>query len=162
VEERNIQGVNALDFPEGLALALELGGGKSDVPGDRGGRTAYGITQATYNTWKKELGHDVWNITPQEVEDIYHKRYWMGAGCDKLPGRLAVSHFIAAIHCGVSPANEFLEDSSWAESAEECRVFAYLSLYRAFLQRLSERPNQQQFLKGWMNRVNKTYRTVTR
>lgn len=150
-----------MDFPQGLALALELEGGKSDVPGDRGGRTAYGITQATYNVWLGRTDKDVWNISTQEVEEIYHKRYWLMAGCDKLPGRLAVAHFIAAIHCGVSPANEFLEDSSWAESAEECRVFAYLSLYRAFLQRLSERPNQQKFLKGWMNRVNKTYRMVT-
>lgn len=152
--------MSTLDFPEGLALVLELEGGKSDVPGDRGGRTAYGITQATYNVWLGRTDKDVWNISSQEVEEIYHRRFWLIAGCDKLPGRLAVAHFVAAVHCGVSPANEFLEDSRWAEAAEDCQVYAYLSLYRAFLQRLAERPNQGKFLAGWMNRVSRTLKAV--
>lgn len=154
-----------MDFPEALKLVLELEGGKSEVKGDRGGRTAYGITQATFDVWNATHGrptHDVWEITESEVEEIYYRRFWLVAECNTLPGRLAVSHFVAAVHCGVAVAADFLEDASWAESAEDCRVFAYLSVYRVHLQRLATKPNQAQFLAGWMNRVSKTLKFVRR
>ncbi len=155
-----------MDFPDALKLVLELEGGKVDAEGDHGGRTAYGITQNTYDLWNVTHGRpkqDVWGITAEEVDDIYYRRFWLIAECDKLPGRLAVAHFVACVHCGVAPANDFLEDSSWAESAEDCRIFAYLSLYRAFLQRIViKKPGQAKFLKGWMNRVSKTLAFVKR
>ncbi len=138
---------------------LELEGGKSNVVGDRGGKTAYGITQETYDDWREDRDLpmvDVFQITQTEVEAIYRERYWYTAGCDKIPGRLAVCVFQAAVHSGPGKAIQWLAAVRWAEALEECQVFAFLSLQREFLIKLSKQPGQDKFRKGWENRISKT------
>ena len=148
-----------MNFNDGLKLVLELEGGKADVPGDRGGRTAHGITQATYDEWREDRdlpSVDVWKITQTEVEAIYSERYWYATGCDKIPGRLAVAAFQAAVHSGPAKARGWLAAVRWAEALEECQVFAFLSLQRDFLMRLAQRDGQEKFRRGWENRISKT------
>lgn len=148
-----------MDFPDALRLVLELEGGKSNVQGDRGGKTNYGITQIAYDDWRKDhdlAPLDVFEITKTEAEAIYRERYWYAAGCDKIPGRLGVCVFQAAVHSGVGNAKAWLEDVRWAEALEECQVFAFLSVQRRFLINLSKQPDQGKFRKGWENRILKT------
>ena len=76
------------DLDRALNFLLEEEGGWSNHPSDRGGATMFGITQATYNAWRKKKGKaplTVRNITQQEAKDLYKEEYWDAAGCDKLP-----------------------------------------------------------------------------
>jgi lysozyme family protein len=65
---------------------------------DRGGRTAYGITQGTFDQWCDDQGaahRDVWTITANEIRAIASGRYWdyLPQYC---PPRLAVAVFDTA------------------------------------------------------------------
>ena len=68
------------DFDKALDFVLRWEGGKADDPHDRGGRTNRGITQLTYNAYRKAKGleiADVWDATLAETGDIYQKRFWV-------------------------------------------------------------------------------------
>lgn len=104
-------------FVRALPVVLRLEGvglpgnptGLADIPGDTGGVTNYGITQATYQEWKGNEYADVREITPHEVEAIYWERYWKAAHCDELPFVLALAHFDCAVNQGVAAAIKMLQ-----------------------------------------------------
>ena len=103
----------------GLADELLLSEGRNrhpgalvDDPDDPGGRTAYGITQATYNADRRDRGlppRDVWLVEAQEVVDIYFQRYW-GRLAKYLPTKLAMAVFDTSVLHGVPYATQRLQD----------------------------------------------------
>lgn len=99
--------VDRAAFERALAVTLELEGGRVDDPVDRGGRTAYGIAQRTYDAWRRTQhlpARDVWLITPPETHAIYWLRYWLGRGrcaaLARISGAVAGAHFDACVHHG--------------------------------------------------------------
>jgi hypothetical protein len=67
------------NFDSAINKMLNLEGGKTYEKADRGGKTNYGITQRTYNSWKDSLKQprkDVFTITVEEAKQIYKKNYW--------------------------------------------------------------------------------------
>jgi lysozyme family protein len=94
--------VNRL-FERALEFVLAREGGFSDDPADPGGATNFGITQATYDAWRRSLDKDpypVLHIVPAEVEVIYRDRYWEPPSCPLLPWPLALVHFDGAVNHG--------------------------------------------------------------
>ena len=82
-----------------------------DHPADKGGRTAYGITQKTYDVWREEHGlkwRDVWLIEAQEVVDIYAARYWAYLPAHCAP-KLAIAVFDTAVLHGKTYAAKRLQ-----------------------------------------------------
>ena len=76
------------NYDAALKATLRYEGGKVDNPKDPGGRTAYGVTQNTYNAWRAKHGlsqKDVFQIADSEVAAIYRQEYW-----DKKIGRAHV------------------------------------------------------------------------
>jgi lysozyme family protein len=66
-----------------------------DDPADRGGRTAYGITQRTFTKWLAGRGlpdRDVWTITAPEIRACAREGYWVPCA-QFCPDRLAVAVF---------------------------------------------------------------------
>lgn len=104
----------------GLADELLLSEGRSGHPGalvddpvDPGGRTAYGITQAAYDTYRgarREPARDVWTITAEEVVAIYRSRYWAKLAC-LLPPRFAIAAFDTSVLHGTDYAIRRLQDA---------------------------------------------------
>lgn len=95
-----------LDFERALPIILRFEGGKVDDAEDPGGRTAYGVTQRTYDGWlasQDALTRDVWLITQAEVAAIYNERFWLRARCDALLWPLSLVHFDAAVNHGTEP-----------------------------------------------------------
>ena len=92
-------------FNHCLTFVLKWEGGKTDDPIDRGGRTAYGITQREY---KKG---DVWNIAMPEVEAIYWQDYWLAAKCQLMPDDLDLCVFDSAVQHGPVRAIKFLQQA---------------------------------------------------
>lgn len=101
---------------ETLDLILKFEGGKAYDKDDRGGRTNYGVTQATYNAWratKKLHDKDVFDISLEEVKQIYFEFYWEPSKCEyiqPLDRILADIHVDCAINCGVGTANKMLQE----------------------------------------------------
>ena len=67
------------EYPNMLKFILACEGGYVNRKTDRGGPTNKGITQVTYNSYRRSKDlptKDVRDIAHQEVEDIYYNNYY--------------------------------------------------------------------------------------
>ena len=99
-------------FYQALPVTLRFEGGYANHPSDPGGATMKGVTQATYDAFRRELGkptQDVRAIADAEVELIYHHRYWTPARCDALPWPASLCHFDASVNHGLAGAAKILQ-----------------------------------------------------
>jgi len=89
---------------QSLEWLLEEEGGWSNHPADRGGATMYGVTQATYNAWRKKKGRPQQSVrlmTKEEAYELYDSEYWRAADCHRLPWPISYLVFDAAVNSGV-------------------------------------------------------------
>lgn len=157
-------------FDRALACTLGFEGGLADVPGDRGGRTNFGVTQRTYDAWRSTTGQEkraVDEIADEEVHALYLSEYWMPCRCDELPGALAVAVFDMAVNSGVFAAKLTLQRALGVEAdgvigpvtldaaaASASALLAFLKRRGAYIQDvLKVHPSDVQFLEGWINRL---------
>lgn len=145
-----------------LKFTLQWEGGYVNHPDDPGGATNKGITQNTYNAYRKSKKlamQEVKRITDAEVEDIYLNNYWLSAGCHKLSEKAAIVMFDTAVNMGVGRAKEFLakarlsmdsdpknDDMELARRMIDLRVGYYYKI-------VENRPKSKVFLNGWLNRM---------
>jgi lysozyme family protein len=102
------------DFAEALALVLRMEGGRVNDPRDRGGRTNAGITQHTYDAWRRAAGlsrRSVAAITPTEIEAVYRENYARPLCFDELPRGLAYAVFDAGVNSGPVQAVRWLQQA---------------------------------------------------
>ncbi len=165
-------------FQRALAFVLEVEGGYTNDPVDRGGATNKGILQRVYDIYRKAEGlrsADVRHILNIEVEEIYRDAYWLEGDCDRLPWPVSLVHFDACVNTGVTQAARFLQRSVGAEpdgrigpkTLEALRSLLTRETPLAVAERLLLRrepfyrrlvqvdPSQKRFLQGWLNRVEK-------
>ena len=133
-------------------IIRELEGGYSNRSNDRGKETLKGVTQRTYNSYRKLWGKPTQNIkkiTDDEVDKIYYAHY-IDSGADKIDNpRLALYVFAQAINSGPEKAKELLKQSGGD-------IDKYEQLQRARYERLANQAGQGDNRKGWQNRVTKT------
>lgn len=167
-----------MSFDQAIAFTLEEEGGYVDDPRDSGGATNRGITQATYDGWRKALSlasRDVKLLGVDEVRQIYRDRYWDAGHCGELPTALGIIHFDWCVNHGIRGAIATLQgavgaavDGVWGPGtaaavagADEMAGRRYEELRRQwYRQRVAERPDQSAFLKGWLGRVDRLDRYV--
>lgn len=169
-----------MSFEKSLALTLSFEGTPDNHyvndPDDAGGATKWGITQRTYDAWRRKKGRPlqaVKDMPDDERDCIYLWRYWVKASCNKLEdmdrSRLAMVHFDAAVHSGPHRAAKLLQVAvnatadgiigpktlaAVASTSEDTAVAQYLTARRGFLQYLAViRPANKKFLRGWLRRV---------
>jgi len=95
-----------------LPVILRAEGGYSDRAADRGGPTNRGVTQRTYDQFRKNASlsqRDVKQITDDEVKAIYRTMYWAVAKCGILPPPLDLYVFDAAVNHGPGRATKILQ-----------------------------------------------------
>ena len=100
-------------FDECFKKVLNVEGGYSDHPSDKGGKTNYGITEGTLNAaYKAGLvkHNDIKQITAEEAKTIYKVNYWDKCKCDDLPKPLDLYVFDTAVNCGVGTSAKFLQE----------------------------------------------------
>lgn len=128
-------------FHNALTFTIKYEGGYVNDPKDPGGETKWGISK------RYHPNEDIKNLTPERAAEIYYDQYWKPAGCYQLDHPLYVVVFDSAVLCGVSAATTWLRKSSGD-------IPAYLELRRQkHLNRVKERPDQERFINGWLNRV---------
>lgn len=95
-----------------LAFVLRVEGRYSNREADRGGPTNAGVTQKTYDEYRKNVGlylRSVKLITSDEVTAIYRTMYWNVAKCGVLPAPLDLYVFDAAVNHGPGRAAKLLQ-----------------------------------------------------
>lgn len=101
-------------FDDALPLILRLEGGYVDDPDDPGGATNLGVTQTTYDIWRRASGlpaRDVKEITQAEASEIYENGFWKGARCDQIAWPASVVLFDAAVNHGIPLAHRMLQEA---------------------------------------------------
>jgi len=104
--------MSAADYGKALARVLVYEGGKVDDPRDPGGRTNQGVTQLTYNAWRRSQGlpqQDVYAMADAERDAIYKHSYWGVARGDDLPVGVDLVVFDAAVNSGAGQAVKWLQ-----------------------------------------------------
>ncbi len=99
-----------MEFRDAVRIVLDLEGGDRlvDHPRDPGGLTKYGISLRAY----PKLGRQgIADLTEEQAITIYRTDYWDALGIDRLPPRLRLALFDAAVNCGRKAAAEILQKS---------------------------------------------------
>jgi lysozyme family protein len=153
---------------------LQSEGGFVDNPHDDGGATMKGITLAVYRVFKKNAHltkDDLKNISNADIQSIYMNQYWTPAHCNDLASGVYYCVFDFAINAGVGRSIKTLQKclgttpdgligSATLEKANQSNkpdlINSFCDAREAFYKDLvAARPDQSQFLEGWMNRVEK-------
>lgn len=134
------------DFEVSLAFVLRAEGGYVNDPSDPGGATNMGITQRTFNDWRRfndKPVADVRELTISEAGEIYKASYWdeVTSGLS-WPMNLVI--FDAAVNHGIAAAHTInaAAGALGADAVIAVRRYIYLRL------------NNPRFMKGWMNRLD--------
>jgi hypothetical protein len=95
------------NFNKAIDKMLNLEGGKTYEKSDRGGKTNFGITQRTFNTWRDSINKprgDVFTISQEEAKEIYKKNYWDLIKGSQLPHDIAQAILSMALTDGPQDA----------------------------------------------------------
>lgn len=128
-------------------------GGWSDHKADPGGKTMYGITEATYHAWLKVRGlplRPVRNISYKEALSIYREQYWKPTAekFNLFPG-VDLAVYDASVNSGVSRGIKWLQASVGSED-HSTTVKRICRARLSFMQGLKI---WKTFGKGWGRRV---------
>jgi lysozyme family protein len=99
-------------FDEELADVFVHEGGNDDDPRDPGGRTSRGILQREWDVWRQTrptLPADVWDAPQNEVDAIYHAKYWDLLRCDELPAGVDYVVFDYGVNSGIARSAKVLQ-----------------------------------------------------
>lgn len=150
------------DFDRALGIVLRSEGGKVDDHLDRGGRTNRGITQRTYDGWREDMGldrQDVYNISDNEVHEIYRTLYWWVA--DSLEWPLSLVVFDSAVLFGAGRAGEWLAAVNWLDATPTEKAIAILCMRRErHRTNVARDKSQAKFWNGWVNRIDSLLKQV--
>ena len=108
-------------YAESLRRVLVHEGGKVDDPDDPGGRTNRGVTQKTYNAWRRSKGKgslDVFKMTDEECAAIYKERFWDVIRGDELPPGVDYVVFDGAVNSGPSQSVKWLQRALGIKAAD--------------------------------------------
>ena len=142
---------NDKNFNKILKILFGIEGGYNNDPDDRGGETNLGVTQDTFNAWRKmnnlPLASVKNDITKDEAKKIYYNMFWKEVGADKYQDpRDAMILFDTAVNSGPYEAKRLFKKSNE-------NFYQMLDNRKKYYDSLSTQPQQGKFLEGWYNRL---------
>jgi len=144
------------NYNDCLLRLLKDEGGYTNDPNDSGGPTNFGITLGDYRKYIDGEGtaEDVRRMTVDQAKSIYKSKYWDALGCDNLSGGVDYTCFDYGVHSGLGRPRKAL--GAFKSLSGTKLIEAINNERTAFLKALAVRkPQNQKFLKGWLNRVSR-------
>lgn len=155
------------NFERCQAITEAWEGGWSDHARDPGGKTMYGITQATLSAWlgRPATATEIRNLSKEQARQIYRKNYWDRVAGDELPSGVDLCIYDFGVNSGPQRAVKSLQGAldlkadgwvgeltiSAVKDADRRELINRLCDRRlAFLKDLE---TWDTFGKGWSNRV---------
>lgn len=159
---------NITRFKKLVSIIIENEGGAklTNHKSDPGGVTKYGISK------KYNPDVDVANLTQEQAEEIYLKRYYLPCGADDVnDDELALNLFDSAVNPGLGWINKTIQkfvkvmpDGKIGPKTIEAinnhydkkGLIALIKVARKeyYQNIVKNKPTMAVFLKGWLNRVN--------
>lgn len=160
-------------FQKALKFTLKWEGGQGS-PQDLGGVIYKGITQTTYDSYRRKKGlpiQPVSQMSNEEVENIYYEMYWLASNANIMDLPLAAVHFDTAVNFSVKASIEFLQetlggidvDGVWGgQTSRALELQNNLATAKRYCQsrmdyrhqRVEANSSQKIFLEGWLKRDN--------
>ena len=139
------------NFETVMDYVFKSEGGFRDSKNDLGGRTDKGVTQTTYNAWRKKKGlapKDVKGISTEEAKQLYYEEFWVPTGASKVQDlREGYLLFDMALNSGPYEAKKLYEKSNG-------NIYQFLKDRKTFYENLIRRkPSQEENRQGWYNRL---------
>lgn len=148
-----------MKFEQAFEMLIGHEGGFVDHPADPGGATNYGITARSYP------GEDIKGMTLERAKQIYHRDYWVLAGCESVPESIKFQLFDMAVNSGVKPSIKTLQLAACTQpdgiiglqtimaiqSMPVARLVARFNGHR--LQFMARLPTWPTFGRGWAGRI---------
>lgn len=134
-----------------LAFTLGCEGGDVDDPRDPGGATRNGITQATYDAWRRGRGQplrSVFTMEAAERDAVYRARFWDAVGGDVLAPGPDLAAFDFAVNSGPARARAALTACTGLAPPEA--VGRICAIRRSFVTGLR---SFAVFGRGWQARI---------
>jgi lysozyme family protein len=152
-----------VNFDQAFALLTspEVEGDYSDHKDDPGGKTRFGITEAT----ARRFGYtgDMRELPLELAKRIYLEEYWRPMRCDELPEDVRYAVFDAAVNSGVGQSTLWLQRAAGAKpdgilgpqtlAAAKSTPKLEKKLLAQRLRFLAERHNWPAFGRGWARRI---------
>lgn len=153
-------------FDRAIQFILTEEGGFVDDPRDSGGKTRFGISQASYPDI------DIKNLTEKDATDIYRRDYWNRCHCNELPSPLAIILFDSAVNQGPAAAIRLFQKSLGVRvdgqigpltiaAAHQCKLHEVVPEFiarRAFQYALHKQLNV--YGLGWFRRLSRCHQTA--
>jgi lysozyme family protein len=146
--------------------------GFTDIAGDHGGLTKFGIAKNSHPD------ENIAGLTLQHAMEIYFHDYWLAGKCDKIDSpKIAEFHFDACVNNGIGRAGKFLQAACGAvvdgavgagtlalvNAGDEAAILKGMHDNRAAFYEaiVAHDATQGKFMKGWMNRINTVYASLS-
>jgi len=142
-----------------FVIRTDIEGGYVNDPHDPGGETKFGISKRAYPHL------NIATLTRAQAERLYHRDYWLRAGCETLPDRLAIATFDSAVNQGVGRAKRLLQRAARVPADGKIGPVTRAAIAAAnedllLLEVLSHRlrayaltRNARRYMRGWSRRV---------
>lgn len=144
------------NFNDCLNRLLKDEGGYSNVPGDDGGPTNFGITLIDYRKYVSRTGTatDVKNMSVDTAKNIYKQKYWDALNCGNLTSGVDYTCFDYAVNSGLGRPRKALQ--RFKSKTGTNLINAINDERLSFLQGLAaSQQHDMQFLRGWVGRVSR-------
>lgn len=163
-----------------LGLLNDFEGGFSDNVYDPGGRTLWGVTEATYRFWKKDPDANVEHMSKEEMALVYKELYWDACRCSELPYLFRYVVFDMAVNMGTKRSIRILQRTLGvtedgiigAETLNKAQSVYLSSEYKKaallicdkraayYTGLVSNNSSYSVFLNGWLNRNEKIKKLI--
>lgn len=142
-------------YSEAITRVFQDEGGYTNDPSDHGGATNWGITIADARSfWKRDATPADVKAMPKSVaENIYRSKYADRVNYDNLDAGVDYAVLDYAINSGISRSLKVLKEVQRPTAVDT--INAIYDEREAFLNRLSQRPGQDRFRKGWLSRTKR-------
>jgi lysozyme family protein len=144
-------------------------------PKDRGGLTKFGIDKRSHPD------EDIENLTYDRAVQIYKEEYWDKGKCDDMEWPLCLVHMDGVVNTGIGQQTKFLQrvcgtkdDGGYGPNTKKAMLAAcekkgalavsleIIEMREAFYHKIVEvNPDNEEFINGWLNRLEKLKKAVS-
>lgn len=141
------------NFDKSFTLLCGFEGFSSDVIGDPGGRTIWGIAERYFPEDVKTMAAMTAGDARAYAKAWYKKNVWDKLGCDDRPFPMDMAVF----DCGVNPGTGFV-----TRSLPDCKDWKDLLFRREdyYLSEIGAEASKKMFEDGWFHRVVKLWKLL--
>ena len=137
----------SMEFDKSFSVVVGEEGYESNLRGDPGGLTIFGISGEYHPELVKEMMSMSREDALAAAKTEYELDYWIPAGCDSLAWPLCLVAFDTSVNQGQGIARRFIKQSNgnWQ---------TMIALRKArYEQTAKDRPEEAGDLPGWLNRL---------